>query len=95
VVRASVRLARAGDQVRRAFGIRTRNPGANPNWKGTRVGFCLHGEQTTNVRFYHTGWPMANEHWRISCYCRAMYLRILRRYLEHGESVPYETRLDA
>ena len=22
------------------------------------------------------------------------YLRILRRYLEHGESVPYESRLD-
>ena len=24
----------------------------------------------------------------------AMYLRILRRYLEHGECVPYEDRLD-
>ncbi len=30
MVRASVRLARAGDQVRRAFGIRTRNPGREP-----------------------------------------------------------------
>jgi len=23
-----------------------------------------------------------------------MYLRILRRHIEHGESVPYEKRLD-
>ncbi len=68
---------------------------ANPDWNGTRVGFRLHDGQTTNVCFYHTGWPLANEHWRISCYCWAMYLRILRRYLEHGESVPYEHRLDA
>jgi uncharacterized protein YndB with AHSA1/START domain len=31
----------------------------------------------------------------VSCYCWAMYLRVLRRYLEHGERVPYEGRLDA
>jgi hypothetical protein len=24
----------------------------------------------------------------------AMYLRVLKRHLEHGESVPYERRLD-
>jgi hypothetical protein len=41
-----------------------------------------------------TGWPVDNEHWRISCYCWAMYLRLLRRYLEHGEIVPYERRLE-
>ncbi len=68
---------------------------AGPDWLGTRVGFHL--ERTagaTQVRFYHTGWPTPNEHWRISCYCWAMYLRILRRYLEHGETVPYARRLD-
>jgi uncharacterized protein YndB with AHSA1/START domain len=68
---------------------------AHEDWNGTRVGFHLHGGQTTNLSFYHTGWPLANEHWRISSYCWAMYLRILRRYLEHGESVAYEDRLDA
>ena len=41
------------------------------------------------------GWPSANEHCRISSYCWAMYLRILRRFLEHGEVVPYEARLEA
>jgi hypothetical protein len=48
----------------------------------------------TQVRFYHKGWPADNEHWRVSCYCWAMYLRVLRRYLEHGEFVPYEKRLE-
>jgi hypothetical protein len=42
----------------------------------------------------HRGWPDANDHYRTSCHCWAMYLRILRRHLEHGESVPYEKRLD-
>jgi hypothetical protein len=47
------------------------------------------------VYFYHLCWPEANEHWRVSNYCWAMYLRILKRYLESGESVAYEKRLDA
>ena len=68
---------------------------SDPDWTGTRVGFRLErqGERTW-VRFHHTGWPQRNEHYRISCYCWAMYLRILRRYLEHGEQVEYEKRLD-
>jgi len=68
---------------------------ADPDWVGTRVGFHLEGRNgTTQVRFHHTGWPTANEHWRVSCYCWAMYLRILRRYFEVGEMIPYEDRLD-
>jgi uncharacterized protein YndB with AHSA1/START domain len=68
---------------------------ADPDWLGTRVGFRLDAQDdSTRVRFHHTGWPTANEHWRVSCYCWPMYLRILRRYLEHGEFVPYEDRLD-
>lgn len=69
---------------------------AHPDWMRTRVGCELRpdGENATRVRFYHTGWPTENEHWRVSCYCWPMYLRIMRRYLEHGETVPYENRLD-
>jgi uncharacterized protein YndB with AHSA1/START domain len=69
---------------------------AHPDWVGTRVGCRLEAESpdVTRVRFYHTGWPKENEHWRVSCYCWAMYLRLLRRYLEYGEVVPYENRLD-
>jgi uncharacterized protein YndB with AHSA1/START domain len=68
---------------------------AGEDWLGTRVGFDITGQGTTcQVRFYHTGWPLSNEHYRVSCYCWPMYLRILRRYLEHGETVPYEQRLE-
>lgn len=67
---------------------------ADPDWMGTRVGFRLEPRgEITLVRFYHAGWPFENEHWRISSYCWAMYLRILRRYLEFGEHVEYEQRL--
>ena len=68
---------------------------SDTDWNGTRVGFFLTGKEgTTAVRFYHTGWPAENEHFRPSAFCWAMYLRILRRFLEHGEIVPYEKRLD-
>ena len=68
-----------------------------PDWLGTRVGFELEPrpESATRLLFHHTGWPAANGHWRISCYCWNAYLRLLRRNLEHGEFVPYEQRLDA
>lgn len=50
---------------------------AHPDWMGTRVGSELRpeGKDGTRVRFYHTGWPAENAHWRVSCYCWAMYLR--------------------
>jgi len=68
---------------------------ADADWLHSRVGFELTPNgAATMVRFEHQGWPEANEHYRISCFCWAMYLRVLRRYLEHGEAVPYEDRLD-
>ena len=68
---------------------------ADEEWVGTRVGFELESrDASTWVRFHHRGWPEAGEHYRISCNCWAMYLRILRRYLEYGETVAYEDRLD-
>jgi uncharacterized protein YndB with AHSA1/START domain len=69
---------------------------ADSDWLGTRVGFHLESRAGgTWVQFYHKGWPSVNEHYRVSCNCWAMYLRVLRRFLEHGESVPYEDRLEA
>jgi len=68
---------------------------ADDDWKGTRVGFDLVAtDAVTQLRFRHIGWPATNEHYRISTFCWAMYLRVLRRYLEFGETVPYEKRLD-
>ncbi len=68
---------------------------AEPDWIGTRVGFRFESTRSgTQVRFYHSGWAGPTEHYRVSSYCWALYLRILRRYLEHGETVRYEDRLD-
>src|SRR5262245_57069921 len=50
---------------------------ADNDWLDTRVGFRLEDKgETTWVKFYHTGWPGQNEHYRVSCHCWAMYLRI-------------------
>lgn len=67
---------------------------ADDDWLGTKIGFHLINSQRKSiVNFYHTGWPQKNEHYKISSYCWAMYLRILKRHLEYGEWVPYEKRL--
>lgn len=68
---------------------------ADRDWLDTRVGFALEQKDgTTIVRFHHLGWPEANEHFRISCYCWAMYLRHLKRFVESGIVVEYEDRLN-
>jgi uncharacterized protein YndB with AHSA1/START domain len=68
---------------------------AHADWTNTKVGFSLINKNNwTEVHFYHAGWQQDNEHYRISCYCWAMYLRILKRNLEFGEEVPYEDRLN-
>lgn len=69
---------------------------ADADWAGTTVGFELSPTSGgTRVRFYHQGWPTENDHYRVSCHCWALYLRLLRRYLERGETVRYADRLDA
>ncbi len=68
---------------------------ADGDWRGTRVGFHLReADGVTEVSFHHLAWPEANEHYRISCFCWAMYLRLLKRYVEFGEVVLYEDRLE-
>jgi uncharacterized protein YndB with AHSA1/START domain len=68
---------------------------AMPDWMHSRVRFELEDRgKDTWVRFSHRGWPEASEHYRISTHCWAMYLRVLRRHLEHGERVAYADRLN-
>lgn len=68
---------------------------ADAEWLGARIGFRLSGdEDSTQVSFYHVGWPEVNEHYRVSSFCWAMYLRILKRNVEHGETVAWDERLD-
>ena len=98
VLRSWIRLASQSDASRAAVSsFELQITEAHPDWMAARVGCELspEGNEATCVRFYHPGWPEQNENWRISCFCRAMYLRILRRNLEYGETVEYERRLDA
>lgn len=86
--RAVVSIARPNQ----AFELRLTK--AMVDWLGTRVGFLLAPTAAgTQLQFYHAGWNGATEHFRISSFCWAMYLRVLRRYLEYGEQVPYDERL--
>jgi len=65
------------------------------DWKGSRVGFVLRkDDERTWVDFHHTRWPELTAHYKVSNCCWGALLRILRRYIEHGEVVPYEDRLD-
>lgn len=69
---------------------------ADEDWMGTRVGFRLSRTGTrTRVEFHHAGWREENRHFRSSSFCWALYLRLLKRYVEAGERVAYDRRLDA
>lgn len=68
---------------------------AMDDWVGTRIRAELEEvDGVTTLRFSHLGWPDASEHFRVSTFCWAMYLRVMRRHVEHGEVVAYEQRLD-
>jgi uncharacterized protein YndB with AHSA1/START domain len=63
------------------------------DWDGTKVGFIVEPKANgTKLQFYHQDWKEANEHFRVSSYCWATYLRILKRFLENGERVAYDKR---
>ena len=69
--------------------------GADSDWQDTRVRFILNEVLgVTEVSFQHTGWPANNDHYRTSCFCWAMYLRLMKRFVEFGEVVPYDRRLE-
>jgi uncharacterized protein YndB with AHSA1/START domain len=69
---------------------------AADDWLGTKVRFELEDASSgTTIHFVHGGWPGDSRHFRISSYCWAMYLRLLKRWVQHGELVPYDKRLEA
>ena len=66
---------------------------AMDDWVGARVGFELEPvEGGTKVRFHHSGWAEESEHFRISSYCWAMLLRLLKVYVETGAVTPHAHR---
>ncbi|SHF09037.1 SRPBCC family protein [Chryseobacterium sp. OV279] len=63
------------------------------DWIGTNVGFVLKETgKGTRISFHHTGWKDTHEHFRQSSFCWAIYLRILRKFVEDGLHVPYSER---
>jgi len=68
---------------------------AMEDWLGTQVGVELRGGGgSTVIDFYHRGWAANTDHFRISSFCWATYLRLLKRHIEHGEFTPYGRRDD-
>ncbi|MBB4805775.1 uncharacterized protein YndB with AHSA1/START domain [Chryseobacterium defluvii] len=66
---------------------------AHADWVGTKVGFILkEAGNRTGISFYHTGWKDTNEHFRQTSFCWAMYLRILKKFVEEGLHIPYSER---
>ena len=84
--------------------VRRLKPGTLIEWEITKsdrdwVGTHLAAEiedlgDRTRLRFRHSGWAEVNTHFRQTSYTWALYLRILRRYLEQGIFVPYSARYD-
>jgi uncharacterized protein YndB with AHSA1/START domain len=63
------------------------------DWIGTKVRFVLiEIEGGTNVSFSHSGWKDHSEHYRISSYCWAQLLRLLKRWVEAGEVLEHPKR---
>lgn len=66
---------------------------SHEDWDDTKVGFVLDEKNNaTKICFYHSDWKNLNEHFRISSYCWAVYLRILKGYLEKGIRVAFKER---
>jgi uncharacterized protein YndB with AHSA1/START domain len=69
---------------------------SDADWDGTVLSFTIDSDNGSSiVEFAHTGWRTDNTHFRTTAHCWALYLRLLRRFVEHGEVVPYDARLSA
>jgi hypothetical protein len=60
-----------------------------------KIGFEIDARNGYTLSLYNTGWKLKNKHYKISSFCWAMYLRILKRHIDTGEMMPYEKSLDA
>ncbi len=67
------------------------------DWIGTKVGFTLSKTENgaTALSFRHAGWAAASPHFRNSSFCWALYLRVLRGFVENGKRVSYADRYSA
>lgn len=69
---------------------------AGYDWNATIVRFeLLPHNGATRLRFCHLGWSDVTDHFRVTSYCWAGYLRLLKRAIEKGEIIPAEHRYEA
>jgi hypothetical protein len=67
----------------------------NEIWNGNRLSIDLvPARYGAHVRSAHRGWTEANDHYRTSSSCCAIYLRRTKRHIENGEQVLYAIPLD-
>jgi uncharacterized protein YndB with AHSA1/START domain len=63
------------------------------DWHQTSLVFKIEPfAQVCILSFEHRGWREANDHFRRTSYCWALYLRCLKLYLETSETVRYNDR---
>jgi uncharacterized protein YndB with AHSA1/START domain len=87
--------ARVAELVRDSF-VEYRMTEAADDWMGTSLKFVIEpANGMTLLRFSHEGWEAQSDHFRRTSFCWALYLRLLRRFAETGETVEYERRYDA
>lgn len=66
---------------------------ADQDWTNTVFGFMLYErDDITVTEFYHKNWREINEHFKRSSYCWAMYLGLLKDYVEKGNITNFEQR---
>ena len=62
---------------------------ASADWIGTVASFRIDASDDVSwLRYARAGWGAAREHYRVSSYRWAMYLGVLRCWLERGDVVP-------
>lgn len=66
-----------------------------PQWLNTKVGFHIKPDKNGCwLEFSHREWKDRSENFPMTSYCWAVYLRLIKKYLETGVVVEYEKRLD-
>ncbi len=66
---------------------------AMEDWMPTRFGFALAStDGGTCVRFFHSGWKVASDHFAVTNFCWGQLLMGLKIYLESGRVIPFEQR---
>ena len=66
---------------------------SDADWDPTTFGFEIElKDQGVWLKFCHSDWPEANDHFKHSSYCWAILLNGLKKYVEKGVVIPFEER---